>query len=85
MPRAPVLTLLIAVGAIVAAPASLHFEGNEGTLEPYLAVFPIAALVAVAGAVVALRQRLVELFVLNGIVAAVDVFFWIGLLTFEGS
>lgn len=54
---APLATLLVAVAGLAALPISLHFEGNEGTAEPFLVVFPIVALVALAGAVVALRRR----------------------------
>ncbi len=85
MPRVAVLTALVAVAAIAAAPISLHFEGEHGTLEPFLVVFPVAALVAAAGVAIADRQRSRALAVLNLLAAAFAFFFWIGLLSFEGS
>ncbi len=85
MPRTPVVTALIALSAIAAAPISLHFEGNEGTLEPFYAILPLAALVAGAGTFLALRARVRGLWLLNALAGALDVFFWIALLTYQGG
>ena len=85
MPLTPVLTALIALSAIAAAPISLHFEGNEGTLEPFFVVLPLAAVVAGAGVFVALRARARGLWLLNALAGVAGIFFWIALLTFEGS
>jgi hypothetical protein len=76
---------LIALSAIAAAPISLHFEGNEGTLEPFYAILPLAALVAGAGTLIALRVQAHGLSLLNALAGLVGVFFWIPLLTFEGG
>jgi hypothetical protein len=85
MPLTPVVTALIALSAIAAAPISLHFEGNEGTLEPFFFVLPLAALVAVAGVVVALRARARALWLLNALAGFGGIVFWIALLTYEGG
>ncbi len=85
MPLTPVVTALIALSAIAAAPISLHFEGNEGTLEPFLVVLPLAAAVAGAGFFVALRARAHALWLLNGLAGVGGIVFWIALLRYEGS
>jgi hypothetical protein len=85
MPLTPVVTALIAASAIAAAPISLHFEGNEGTLEPFFVVLPLAALVAVAGVVVALRVRARTLWLLNALAGFAGIVFWIALLRYEGG
>jgi hypothetical protein len=77
--------LLLAIAAIAALPLSLHFEGNNGTAEPFLFVLPIAACVALAGALIALRCRKAELFVLNLLVAGIALIWWIALLIYEGD
>jgi hypothetical protein len=84
MSRAPVLTAILAVAALAAAPVSLHFEGNQGTAEPFLFVFPFAALVAGIGTVVALSRRLAVLAGLNALATIGIVLFWVALLTYEG-
>jgi hypothetical protein len=66
-------------------PVSLHFEGNEGTAEPFLVVFPVVALLALVGALIALRRGVMTLFLLNLLLAAVGLVAWIGLLTIEGD
>jgi hypothetical protein len=85
MPLTPVVTALIALSAIAAAPISLHFEGNEGTLEPFVVVLPLAALVAGVGAFVALRARAFWLWLLNALVGVAGISFWIALLAYEGG
>jgi hypothetical protein len=85
MSLTPVVTALIAVLAIAAAPVSLHFEGNEGTLEPFYAILPLAAIVAGAGTFIALRARARGLWLLNALAAAAGIIFWIALLTYEGG
>lgn len=85
MPLTPALAALVALSAIAAAPISLHFEGNEGTLEPFLVVLPLAALVAGAGIFSALRVRAIGLSVLNALTFGAALTFWIALLTFEGG
>jgi hypothetical protein len=84
MPVTPVVTALIALSAIAAAPISLHFEGNEGTLEPFFVVLPLAAVAASVGVFVALRARANGLWLLNAFAGAAGIFFWIALLTYEG-
>jgi hypothetical protein len=85
MPLTPVVTALIALSAIAAAPISLHFEGNEGTLEPFFVVLPLAVLAAGAGVFVALRARAHGLWLLNALAGVTGIFFWIALLTYEGG
>ena len=85
MPLTPVVTALIAFSAIAAAPISLHFEGNEGTLEPFFVVLPLAALAAGVGIFVALRARARGLCLLNALAGVAGIFFWIALLTYEGG
>ncbi len=85
MPRSPFLTALIAISAIAAAPISLHFEGNNGTLEPFIVVFPLAALAAGAGLLIALRARARGLSVVNALAATFALVWWIALVTFEGG
>ena len=85
MPFTPALAALVALSTIAAAPISLHFEGNEGTLEPFLAILPLAALVAGVGIFAALRVRAIGLSVLNALTFCAALIFWIGLLTFEGG
>jgi hypothetical protein len=85
MPITPVVTALIALSAIAAAPISLHFEGNNGTLEPFFVVLPLAALAAAVGVFVALRARAAGLWLLNALAGLAGIFFWIALLTFEGG
>jgi hypothetical protein len=77
--------LLVAAAGIAALPVSLHFEGNEGTAEPFLVVFPVVALLALVGALIALRRGVMTLFLLNLLLAAVGLVAWIGLLTIEGD
>jgi hypothetical protein len=84
MSRTPLLTALIAVAAIAAAPISLHFEGNEGTAEPFVYVLPLAALVAGAGLLIGLRGRARWLSLANAFAGALAVIFWIALVTYEG-
>jgi hypothetical protein len=84
MPFTPVVTALIAVSAIAAAPISLHFEGNDGTLEPFFVVLPLTALVAGVGVFVALRARALELWLLNALAGVAGVLFWIA-LAYEGG
>jgi hypothetical protein len=79
------VTLLVAAAGIAALPVSLHFEGNEGTAEPFLVVFPVVALLALVGALIALRRGVMTLFLLNLLLAAVGLVAWIGLLTIEGD
>ena len=85
MPLTPVETALLAVSSIAAAPISLHFEGNDGTLEPFYVILPLAALVAGAGTFIALRARARGLWLLNGLAGAAGISFWIALLTYEGG
>lgn len=85
MSRAPRLTLVLAVAALVALPISLHFEGNEGTAEPFLIVFPLAAFAAVVGAVIAWLYRLRALLVLNVLATTPLLIYWIFLVTYEGD
>ena len=66
-------------------PVSLHFEGNEGTAEPFLIVFPLAAFAAVVGALLAWLCRLRTLFVLNVLATASVLVYWIFLVTYEGD
>jgi hypothetical protein len=84
MPLTPVVTALIGVSALAAAPISLHFEGNEGTLEPFYVILPLAALVAGAGTFIAVRARARGLGLLNALAGAGGILFWIALLTYEG-
>ena len=85
MSRAPLLTLLFAAAAFAALPLSLHFEGNDGTAEPFIAVFPVAALLAAAGMAIAFRRGMRVTGALNlcalGLLAA----YWIFLVTYEGD
>lgn len=83
--QAPLAKLLVAAVGIPALPLSLHLEGNEGTAEPFLVVFPVVGVLALAGAAIASRRRATSLLALNLILAAVAVFAWIRLLTYEGS
>ena len=85
MPLTPVVTALIALSAIAAAPISLHFEGNEGTLEPFFVVLPLAALAAGAGVFVALRAQARSLWLLNALAGVAGIFFWVALLAYEGG
>jgi hypothetical protein len=85
MPRTPLLTGAVALAAVAAAPISLHFEGSEGTLEPFLIVFPLAALVAGAGFLIALRVRARVLSLVNAFAGTLAIVFWIALVTYEGD
>lgn len=85
MPRTPVVTAVVALAAAAAAPVSLHFEGNDGTLEPFVVVLPLAALVAGAGFVIALRANAWWLSLVNAGAAALTAVFWIALVTYEGG
>lgn len=85
MPRTPLVTAAIALAAIAAAPISLHFEGNEGTLEPFIVIFPLAALAAAAGLVVALRAHARGPSLVNGAAATLAAVWWIWLVTYEGG
>jgi hypothetical protein len=85
MPRTPLLTAMITLSAIAAAPISLHFEGNEGTLEPFIVVFPLAALAAGAGLLTALRARARGLSLVNAFAGTLAIVFWIALVTYEGG
>ena len=77
--------MLLAIAGIAALPLSVHFEGNNGTAEPFLFVLPIAVCVALAGALIALRRRTAKLFVLNLLVSATALIWWIALLAYEGD
>jgi hypothetical protein len=85
MPLTPVVTAVIALSAIAAAPISLHFEGNEGTLEPFFVVLPLAALAAGAGVLAALRARAHRLWLLNALAGMAGISLWIALLAYEGG
>jgi hypothetical protein len=85
MPRTPLLTAAIAWSAIAAAPISLHFEGNDGTLEPFIVVLPVAALAAGAGFVIALRAHARVPSLVNAVAAALAAVWWIWLVTYEGG
>jgi hypothetical protein len=85
MSRAPFLTALISWSAIAAAPISVHFEGNDGTLEPFFVVFPLAAVTAGAGFVIALKALAHGAALANAFAACLAVASWIALVTYEGG
>ena len=84
MSRAPLLTLLAAVAAFVALPLSLHFEGNDGTAEPFLYILPAAVVIAGAGTALSLRKS-PWLAGFNLIAAGVISLFWVWLVTYRGD
>jgi hypothetical protein len=83
--QAAVATLCIAAASLAAVPISLHFEGNNGSAEPFLYVLPISVVAAVGGVIMALRIRAQLLLALNGLAATSAFVFWIALLTYEGD
>jgi hypothetical protein len=77
--------MLVAAAAIAALPLSLHFEGNDGTAEPFIIVLPCAAVVGAAGAAIALRRRRSVMLLLNLLAVAAMLVYWIFLVTYEGD
>jgi hypothetical protein len=80
-----VVTFVLVAAGVAALPLSLHFEGNQGTAEPFLVVFPVVALLAIAGAVFAYRRRASTLLALNTLGGLVSLLGWIALVTYQGD
>jgi hypothetical protein len=83
--KLPWATLVLVAAGVAALPVSLHFEGNDGNAEPFIFVFPLVTLVALAGAVVAVRGRASILVALNSLGALVALLGWIALVTYPGD
>jgi hypothetical protein len=80
-----IATFVLVAAAVAALPLSLHFEGNDGTAEPFLIVFPPVVLLALAGAVWAYRRHASTLLVLNTLGGLVALLGWIALVTYPGD
>lgn len=78
-------TFVLVAAGLAALPVSLHFEGNEGTAEPFLVVFPVVAILALAGALFAYRRRASALLALNTLGGLFALLGWIALMTYPGD
>lgn len=83
--KLPWVTLVLVAAGVAALPVSVHFEGNDGTAEPFILVLPLVTLVALAGAVSAFRGRSSILVVLNSVGGLVALLGWIALVTYPGD
>ncbi len=78
-------TVVLVAAGLAALPLSLHFEGNEGTAEPFLVVFPLVVLLALVGASFAYRRRASTLLALNTLGGLFALLGWIALVTYPGD
>lgn len=83
--KLPWVTLVLVAAGLAALPLSLHFEGNDGSAEPFIFVFPLLTLLALVGVVFAFRARESILVALNSLGGLVALLGWIALVTYQGD
>ncbi|MCA1837580.1 MAG: hypothetical protein LC674_02020 [Actinobacteria bacterium] len=83
--KLPLAMFVLVAAGVAALPVSLHFEGNEGTAEPFLVAFPLVVLLAFGGAFFAYRRRASVLVALNTLAGVVALLGWIALVMYPGD